>query len=77
MSQLVEEYTTASGNVLVPPKAAAEILGVSPQTMRWWRHKRRALPWVVVGGRRVMYRKSDIDDFIASGRVDPQEAVNG
>ncbi|PDT07914.1 hypothetical protein CO655_24935 [Rhizobium sp. M1] len=52
------------------------MLGVSPQTMRWWRHKRRALPWVVVGGRRVMYRKADIDAFIAAGRFDPQEVAH-
>jgi hypothetical protein len=31
----------------------------------------------VVGGRRVMYRKSDIDAFIDAGRVDPQEVANG
>lgn len=77
MSQLIEEYTAASGNILVPPKIAAEILGVSPETMRWWRYRRVQLPWVVVGGRRVMYRKSDIDAFIDAGRVDPQEVANG
>lgn len=74
MTEAVIKY---SGNELVPPNTTAKILGVSPETLRWWRHKRRALPWVVVGGRRVMYRKSDIEAFIASGRVDPQEAANG
>ncbi|MGO7965080.1 helix-turn-helix transcriptional regulator [Rhizobium ruizarguesonis] len=77
MSQLLEEYTTAGGNLLVPPKVTAEILGISPETLRWWRHKRRSLPWVVVGGRRVMYRKADIEAFVSAGRVDPQEAANG
>lgn len=67
---------TLGGIELVPATPTAKMLGVSVQTLRWWRYKRRALPWVVVGGRRVMYRKSDIVAFIEQGVIDPTEAAH-
>ncbi|RUM18550.1 DNA-binding protein [Rhizobium phaseoli] len=76
MVHVTDKYA-AGGNELVPPATAAKILGVSSETLRWWRYRRERLPWVVIGGRRVMYRKADIDAFIAAGRVDPLEAANG
>lgn len=73
----MEKYAASGGNELVPPDLAARLLGVSKDTLRWWRYRRERLPWVVVGGRRVMYRKADIEAFIQEGVVDPKEAANG
>ena len=49
---------------LATPEQAAEILGVSPQTLTVWRSVGRYdLPFVKVG-RKVMYRPADIEAFI-------------
>lgn len=66
-----------NGNELVSPDSTAQLLGVSKETLRWWRYRRTSLPWVVVGGRRVMYRRSDIDAFIEQGVVNPQGVAHG
>lgn len=45
---------------------AASYLGVKPETLDVWRSVGRySIPFVKVG-RRVFYRKSDLDGFIAS-----------
>jgi excisionase family DNA binding protein len=49
--------------------AAAEMLGVRPQTLSVWRLTGRySLPFCKVG-RAVRYRRSDLDAFIASRTV--------
>jgi excisionase family DNA binding protein len=49
---------------------AAEYLGIRPQTLAIWRMTGRySLPYHRVG-RRVVYRQSDLDAFLAAGRVD-------
>ncbi len=56
---------------------AAQILAVSPQTLRNYRHLGRG-PAYSKRGRMVRYRVQDLFDFMASGRVDHearQEAV--
>lgn len=46
------------------PKEAANILGVTPETLAVWRcTKRYELPYIKIG-RRVMYRVRDISEFI-------------
>lgn len=60
----------AGENELLPPTAAAKYLGGIPvDTLRWWRFKRRG-PIFCYIGRRVMYRRSDLDAFIKKGEVD-------
>ena len=50
---------------LLSRKEAAEYLGVSPQTLAFWACRRtRELPFVKLG-RRVKYRKSDLDAFVS------------
>lgn len=50
---------------LLSGKSAARVINVTSQTMAQWRSNRRVeIPFVRVGGR-VMYRRSDLDAFIA------------
>lgn len=66
--------TSAAVTPLVTRSEAAEILGVSPQTLACWAcNGRYGLPFVRIG-RRVMYRKIDIEAFI-QGNLIVQEAA--
>ena len=56
-------------NRLLTTNEAAQILGVKPKTLAYWRCvKRYDLPFVKVG-RSCRYRRSDIEAFIESRRV--------
>ena len=56
-------------NRLLTTNEAAQILGVKPQTLAYWRCvKRYALPYVKVG-KNCRYKRSDIEAFIESRRV--------
>ena len=49
---------------LLDPKAAAEILGVTPETLAVWRSTRRyALRYTRIG-RKIFYRPQDLEAFI-------------
>lgn len=53
---------------LVPARKAAEYLGVSQKTLANWRCSgTRGLQYVQVGSR-ILYRQSDLDDFILNSR---------
>jgi predicted DNA-binding transcriptional regulator AlpA len=57
---------------LVQPKEAAEYLGgLKVSTLQWWRVVGRGPQYVKIG-HRVVYRKSDLDAFIAKGTVNPE-----
>ncbi|MBX4992854.1 hypothetical protein ABID08_002021 [Rhizobium binae] len=67
----------AGENELLPPSAAGKYLGGVPvDTLRWWRWRRTGPTFCRVG-RRVMYRRSDLDNFIRRGEVHVAEAANG
>ncbi|MCL2913095.1 helix-turn-helix domain-containing protein [Shewanella corallii] len=55
-------------NSLLTPNQAAYVLGVTTGTLSVWRCTGRYPLRFVKVGRRVMYRTSDIEDFI-NGRV--------
>lgn len=51
---------------------AAEYLGLGgPQTLRNWRHLGRGPAYCRLG-RRIVYRREDLDRFLESGRIDPE-----
>jgi len=52
---------------------AAEILDISIQTARNWRHLRKGPAYLKLG-RAVRYRLEDIEKFINSKRVDPEKS---
>jgi hypothetical protein len=60
---------------------AASYLGVLPQTLAQWACSRRVLlPFVKIGRKKVMYRRSDLDAFIAAnvhGTANGAEACHG
>jgi len=63
-------------NDLLDEVAASEYLGdVPPRTLRQWRYFGRGPAYVKVGPKHVRYRRADLDDFIAGGRVDPQSVA--
>lgn len=61
-----------NGLELLTPETAGKYLGgerpVATETLRWWRHLGRGPNYVKIG-RRVLYRRDDLDAFIAKGSV--------
>jgi predicted site-specific integrase-resolvase len=51
---------------------AAKFLGLSVQTLRNWRCQGRG-PAYIKKGRMVRYAMQDLVDFMAMGRIDPEE----
>ncbi|WP_019593009.1 helix-turn-helix domain-containing protein [Thioalkalivibrio sp. ALM2T] len=45
------------------PEQAAEYLRLSPRTLIRWRNMRKGPPWVKAG-RRVIYRRGDLDAWL-------------
>lgn len=45
---------------------AAEYMNVAVGTLRWWRHVGQGPTSFVIGMRKVMYRKEDIDTWLES-----------
>ncbi len=63
------EQKSEAASSLVDEKRAAEILGVTPQTLAVWRCVGRyPLPYVKIG-RCVRYRVEDLEAFVESRRV--------
>lgn len=51
----------------------AELCRVSEVTVRWWRHVGRGPRAVVIpGGRRVLYRRGDVEAWLVSG-LEPEQ----
>ena len=71
MKQEVRDKAFPAGNSeLITPAVAADLLGVQPATLATWRCTLRyPLPFVKIGARRVMYRRADVEAFIAAGAV--------
>lgn len=62
----INSIAPASGFHLWRPPVAALYLGIKTGTLAVWRTtNRRKLAYVKIGGR-VLYRKSDLDAFIAA-----------
>ncbi|MBF0211458.1 MAG: helix-turn-helix domain-containing protein [Desulfamplus sp.] len=56
-----EEQKTDS--IFLTTTAAARMLGLAAQTLNYWRSQNKNLNYVKLG-KRCLYRKSDIDEFI-------------
>ena len=50
---------------------AGKYIRKPPATLQWWRHVKRGPIYVKIG-RRIFYRKSDLDDFIAENVRTPE-----
>lgn len=53
-------------------ESAAKYLNLKPQTLCNWRHLRKGPVYHILGGRRIVYRKSNLDKFSEAGRIDPE-----
>jgi len=61
-------------DVLLDERAAAEFLGLRPNTLSVWRCSRRyPLPWVRIGSR-VRYRFRDLEAFVRARTVGAEDA---
>ncbi|UCE07462.1 MAG: helix-turn-helix domain-containing protein [bacterium] len=51
---------------------AARLLGLRPQTLRNWRHKQRGPSYIKLG-RRVVYKLSDLSEYLTKHRINPEK----
>jgi hypothetical protein len=58
---------------LIAATSAANLLHVRPATLTCWRYEKRGPPFVKVG-RFVFYRKTDLSEWLAAQRHEPQAA---
>lgn len=49
---------------LLTTNEAAQVLNVSPATLRWWRHSRTGPKSFTLGAKKVMYKRSDLDAWL-------------
>ena len=54
---------------------AAQVLGQSPNTLRQWRCQGRGPAWTKAG-RRVLYRRADLDDWLAGQRRETGQTLD-
>ncbi len=62
-----------SPEFLVDQVEAAELMGVSPSLLRDWRFKGAGPQYIRLGHRTVRYKRSDLERFIATRKVDPSK----
>lgn len=56
---------------LLTPAEVAKLIGVTEGTLSQWRSTRpMTLRWVKVGGKKVMYRRGDVEAFIRDRTVE-------
>jgi len=63
-----------TSELLTTPEVAA-MLRMSPEALAQARHERRASPPYVRVGRRILYRRADVDHWLAAHRIEPQDAA--
>lgn len=69
----IGRVTTPEAEVLLTPKQVVKYTNglLSESTLAWWRHAGIGhLKWGRLGGRKIIYRKSDVDAFIAASFED-------
>lgn len=60
---------------LLTTEEAAKILRVSPLTMIGWRRNRVGPAFIMSGGKKKLYRESDINAYVKSRTINPARAV--
>ncbi|MCU0827080.1 MAG: helix-turn-helix domain-containing protein [Tabrizicola sp.] len=63
-----------NNDTLFDTAQAAAYLGYSKSCLEWWRMVKRGPAFHKLGEGRVRYKKSDLDAFVESGRVEPRRA---
>ena len=70
------ESTDVSHSLNLNSKETARRLKVSTQTLANWRHLRKGPPYVKMSGGKIIYRSSDLDDYLESQLIDPEGSRN-
>lgn len=66
--------TSVETPLLLTSEAAAQLMSISPATLRLWRHKGRGPAYVRISTASVKYRLEDIQAWIAAHRVTTSES---
>lgn len=66
-------FASSNDPLLTPADAGIYLSGVPPSTLQWWRSIGRGPDYIKVG-RRVCYRRSALDAFLAAGVRTPEPA---
>jgi excisionase family DNA binding protein len=66
--------TDVAENRWLKAAEAAKKLGVSPSTLRWWRHKGRGPLAVRIAGGQHKYRESEIDAYLEQCEQEARDA---
>jgi hypothetical protein len=61
----------------LPTKAAARFLGVVPATLERWRWLGRGPAYAKPGGKRVVYRRSELERFLGDSTITPMGKPKG
>jgi len=54
--------------------AVADLIGVSPLTLRQWRHRGAGPRWYRAGNKLVRYRRASVDEWLAAREMAPVDA---
>ena len=65
-----EQMTADASGRLLEPKEAAELLGVAPDTLRYWRYEGRGPKYVKYSQRCFRYDEADVRRYIDEHRID-------
>jgi excisionase family DNA binding protein len=65
------DQSPLAGKFILTPEEAADFLGVSLRTIRYWVAERR-IPYFHLG-RFIRFKPADLTAFLESGRVEPLE----
>jgi DNA-binding transcriptional MerR regulator len=68
MVKQIQAAPTAPADILTDPEAAAYLGGVTPRTLRLWRHT-RGLPHLKLTSKVIRYRRTDLDAWLNRHRV--------
>jgi len=56
---------------LLSTEEVAELLKVSPATVKYWRHKRKGPPYFAIPGtQQILYARDGLEPWLAQGQVD-------
>lgn len=60
-------------NQLLTTEQAAKYVGVRPKQMQGWRHDKTGPRFIRLNSKTVRYRMTDLDEWVKSKQVNPQE----
>jgi len=62
----METQPLAQPREILTTKQVAEEYGFNPSTLRWWRHRDEGPASFAMGKKRIVYRRSEIEKWLAA-----------